>query len=292
MLKVSPWKGVARFGNRGKLNPRYVGPFEILARKCLSDESLNIPPNEIHIDEKLHFVEEPIEVTDWKVQRTRRSRVKLVKMDLPITYTPMVLPFVYVEMFLSMFSRKTVSYYGHLEMARRGGTKGGGGGRRGGRTGRRGGASTNQEVEGSVHTTHTKTEVSQHNAEHMEGDDQQFEFEPAIQAALDREFTRIRKETLPVILEEALRKAKENPNSTPVTEEPVVLPAMGGPILIENVALPARGCDYKAFRGCDPHELTGEKEAADTLDWINGIESTIRLSDCRPDQAVRFSSKH
>ncbi|KAI3745275.1 hypothetical protein L1987_58385 [Smallanthus sonchifolius] len=105
MLKVSPWKGVARFGNRGKLNPRYVGPFEILARvgsvayklklpqelsnvhdtfhvsnlkKCLSDETLIIPPDEIHKDNKLHFVEEPIKVTDWKVQRTRRSRIKLV----------------------------------------------------------------------------------------------------------------------------------------------------------------------------------------------------------------------
>ncbi|KAI3803193.1 hypothetical protein L1987_31342 [Smallanthus sonchifolius] len=109
MLKASPWKGVARFGNRGKLNPRYVGPFEILVRvdpvayklkfpqelsnvhdtfhvsnlkKCLLDETLIIPPDEIHIDNKLHFVEEPIEVTDWKVQKTRRSRVKLVKVRL------------------------------------------------------------------------------------------------------------------------------------------------------------------------------------------------------------------
>ncbi|KAI3776128.1 hypothetical protein L1987_45891 [Smallanthus sonchifolius] len=106
MLKVSPWKGVARFGNRGKLNPRYVGPFEILARvgpvayklklpqelnnvhdtfhvsnlkKCLSDETLIIPPDEIHIDDKLHFIEEPIEISDWKVQKLRRSRIKLVK---------------------------------------------------------------------------------------------------------------------------------------------------------------------------------------------------------------------
>ncbi|KAI3819628.1 hypothetical protein L1987_13469 [Smallanthus sonchifolius] len=106
MLKVSPWKGVARFGNRGKLNPRYVGPFEILARvgpvayklklpqelnnvqdtfhvsnlkKCLSDETLIIPPDEIHIDDKLHFIEQPIEISDWKVQKLRRSRIKLVK---------------------------------------------------------------------------------------------------------------------------------------------------------------------------------------------------------------------
>ncbi|KAI3805220.1 hypothetical protein L1987_27399 [Smallanthus sonchifolius] len=106
MLKVSPWKGVTRFGNRGKLNPRYIRPFEILARvgpvayklkfpqelnnvhdtfhvsnlkKCLSDETLIIPPVEIHIDDKLHFVEEPVEVIDWKVQKTRCSLVKLVK---------------------------------------------------------------------------------------------------------------------------------------------------------------------------------------------------------------------
>ncbi|KAI3744456.1 hypothetical protein L1987_57537 [Smallanthus sonchifolius] len=106
MLKVSPWKGVARFGNRGKLNPRYVEPFEILTRvgpvayklnlpqdlsnvhdtfhvsnlkKCLSDETLIIPPDEIHTYNKLHFVEEPIKVSDWKVHKTRRSRIKLVK---------------------------------------------------------------------------------------------------------------------------------------------------------------------------------------------------------------------
>ncbi|KAI3808226.1 hypothetical protein L1987_24174 [Smallanthus sonchifolius] len=139
------------------------------------------------------------------------------------------------------------------KMARRGGTRGGGGGRRGGRTGRHGGASTNQVIEGSVHTTHTDTV-----------------------------------ETLPAILDEALRKAKESPNTT---EEPVVLPAMGGPNLVENVAPPARGCDYKAFRGCDPPVLTGEKEASNTLDWINGMESTIRLSECRPEQAVMFAAK-
>ncbi|KAI3829976.1 hypothetical protein L1987_04108 [Smallanthus sonchifolius] len=170
-------------------------------------------------------------------------------------------------------------------MARRGETRGSGGGRRGGRTGRRGGTSINQMVEGSVHTTHTDTVVSQHNAEHVEGDDQTFEFEPVVQAAISREFTRLLKETLPAILDEALRKAKENSNVIPAT------PAARGPILVENVAPPTRGCDYKAFRGCDPPELTREKEAAYTLDWINGMESTISLSDCRPDQAVRFAAK-
>nr|GEZ73868.1 putative reverse transcriptase domain-containing protein [Tanacetum cinerariifolium] len=64
MLKVSPWKGVVRFGKREKLNPRYIGPFKVLAKKCLSDEPLAIPLDELHIDDKLRFVEEPVEIMD------------------------------------------------------------------------------------------------------------------------------------------------------------------------------------------------------------------------------------
>ncbi|KAD2805301.1 hypothetical protein E3N88_38678 [Mikania micrantha] len=88
MLKVSPWKGIFRFKKRGKLSPRFVGPFKILERigsvayrlelppelsnihdvfhvsnlkKCLADESLIVPLDEIQIDEKLQFSEEPVE---------------------------------------------------------------------------------------------------------------------------------------------------------------------------------------------------------------------------------------
>ncbi|GJZ23581.1 putative reverse transcriptase domain-containing protein [Tanacetum coccineum] len=91
MLKVSPRKGVIRFGKRGKLNPRYIGPFKILERigpvayklelpeelsnvhstfyisnlkKCLSDESLVIPMKELRLDNKLKFLEEPVEIMD------------------------------------------------------------------------------------------------------------------------------------------------------------------------------------------------------------------------------------
>ncbi|GJR39766.1 hypothetical protein Tco_1215450 [Tanacetum coccineum] len=106
MLKVSPWKGVVRFGKRGKLNPRYIGPFKVLAKvgtiayrlelpqqlsrvhsmfhvsnlkKCKSDEPLAVPLDEIHIDDKLRFVEEPVEILDREVKRLRRSRIPIIK---------------------------------------------------------------------------------------------------------------------------------------------------------------------------------------------------------------------
>nr|GEV16708.1 putative reverse transcriptase domain-containing protein [Tanacetum cinerariifolium] len=106
MLKVSPWKGVVHFSNWGKLNPRYIGPFKVLAKvgtvayrlelpeqlsrvhsmfhvsnlkKCLSDEPLAISLDEVHIDDKLRFVEEPVEVMDCEVKRLNQSRIPIIK---------------------------------------------------------------------------------------------------------------------------------------------------------------------------------------------------------------------
>ncbi|GJS55335.1 putative reverse transcriptase domain-containing protein [Tanacetum coccineum] len=106
MLKVSPWKGVVRFGKRGKLNPRYVGPFKVIERvgevayklelpeelsrvhntfhvsnlkKCHADEPLAVPLDGLNLDDKLHFVEEPVEIVGREVKRLKRSRIPLVK---------------------------------------------------------------------------------------------------------------------------------------------------------------------------------------------------------------------
>nr|GEX53327.1 reverse transcriptase domain-containing protein [Tanacetum cinerariifolium] len=91
MLEVSPWKGIVRFIKRGKLNPRYIGPFKVLAKvgdfaymlelpqelsrvhhtfhvsnlkKFYATEPLVMPLEGVHIDETLHFVEEPVEIIE------------------------------------------------------------------------------------------------------------------------------------------------------------------------------------------------------------------------------------
>ncbi|KAD6796492.1 hypothetical protein E3N88_07388 [Mikania micrantha] len=106
LLKVSPWKGVVRFGKKGKLAPRYVGPFKILERigkvayklelppelsnvhltfhvsnlrKCLADQDLQVPLDDIRVDDTMHFVEKPVEIMDREVKKLKRSRIPIVK---------------------------------------------------------------------------------------------------------------------------------------------------------------------------------------------------------------------
>ncbi|GJW67235.1 putative reverse transcriptase domain-containing protein [Tanacetum coccineum] len=81
MLKVSPWKGVVRFDKRGKLNPRYVGPFKVLEKvgECHANEPLAVLLDGLNLDDKLHFVEEPLEIMGCEVKWLKRSRIPLVK---------------------------------------------------------------------------------------------------------------------------------------------------------------------------------------------------------------------
>ncbi|GJZ86347.1 putative reverse transcriptase domain-containing protein [Tanacetum coccineum] len=106
LLKVSPWKGAVRFGKRGKLSPCYIGPFKIIARvghvaytlelpkelkgihstfhvlnlkKCLVEGDVVVSMEEIQLDDKLHMIEEPIEIVDKEVTRLKQSRIPIVK---------------------------------------------------------------------------------------------------------------------------------------------------------------------------------------------------------------------
>nr|GFC26916.1 putative reverse transcriptase domain-containing protein [Tanacetum cinerariifolium] len=82
MLKVSPWKQVVRFGKRGKLNPRVHNTFHVSnLKKCHADEPLAVPLNGLHVDDKLHFVKELVEIMDRKVKWLKQSRIPLVKVQ-------------------------------------------------------------------------------------------------------------------------------------------------------------------------------------------------------------------
>ncbi|GKG01698.1 hypothetical protein Tco_0306403, partial [Tanacetum coccineum] len=48
-------------------------------KKCLSDESIIIPLEEIQVDDKLHFVEEPLEIMGWEIKKLKRSDILIVK---------------------------------------------------------------------------------------------------------------------------------------------------------------------------------------------------------------------
>ncbi|GJW69048.1 hypothetical protein Tco_0123472 [Tanacetum coccineum] len=105
-LKVTPWKGVVRFGKKGKLAPRYVGPFEIFERislvayrlrlpeeltsvhdtfhvsnlkKCLADANLHVLLDVIKVDKTLRFVEEPVKIMDREIKKLKRKKIALVK---------------------------------------------------------------------------------------------------------------------------------------------------------------------------------------------------------------------
>ncbi|GKA27411.1 putative reverse transcriptase domain-containing protein [Tanacetum coccineum] len=76
MLKVSPWKGVVRFGKRGKLNPRYVGPFKVLAKVESVAYKLEIPQELSRVHSTFH---EPVEIMDREVKWLKQSRIPIVK---------------------------------------------------------------------------------------------------------------------------------------------------------------------------------------------------------------------
>ncbi|GJR08339.1 putative reverse transcriptase domain-containing protein [Tanacetum coccineum] len=109
MLKVSPWKGVVRFGKRGKLNPRYVGPFKVLGKvgevayklelpeelsrvhntfhvsnlkKCYADEPLAVPLDGLHFDARLNLLRKTVYVGTCKTEFKKKYPVEIVDREV------------------------------------------------------------------------------------------------------------------------------------------------------------------------------------------------------------------
>ncbi|KAJ8768807.1 hypothetical protein K2173_023711 [Erythroxylum novogranatense] len=105
-LKVSPWRGVLRFGKKGKLSPRYIGPFEIIERigplayrlalpsemaqihnvfhvsmlrRYRSDPTYVIPTQEIEVSNNLSYVEEPVKIIDYQNKQLRNRVIPMEK---------------------------------------------------------------------------------------------------------------------------------------------------------------------------------------------------------------------
>ena len=107
-LRVSPTKGVQRFGIKGKLAPRYIGPFEIIEtcgpvayrirlpsqlaaihdvfhvsqlKKCIKVPTEFLEPHDIEVEPDLYYAEYPIKILDTKERSTRREKVKMYKIQ-------------------------------------------------------------------------------------------------------------------------------------------------------------------------------------------------------------------
>ena len=105
-LKMSPMKGVMRFGKKGKLDPRYIGPFEVksrvgevayrlvlppelsrihpvfhvsMLRKYISDPSHVLQPQAVEISEDLTYEEYPVAIVDRQVHQLRTKEIPMVK---------------------------------------------------------------------------------------------------------------------------------------------------------------------------------------------------------------------
>ncbi|KAL0544226.1 hypothetical protein IC582_019339 [Cucumis melo] len=105
-LKLSPWRGVIRFGRKGKLSPRYIGPYQItegvglapyklelpielarihdvfhvsMLRKYMPDPSHVLQEQPVELKEDLSYVEEPVQILDRKEQVLRNKTIPLIK---------------------------------------------------------------------------------------------------------------------------------------------------------------------------------------------------------------------
>ncbi|KAI3808712.1 hypothetical protein L1987_24670 [Smallanthus sonchifolius] len=108
------------------------------------------------------------------------------------------------------------------------------------------------------------------------------QLEPEVRDAIAREVVLTLKNVLPDLLSEALKKIKEDDEGN---HEEKVYDSDGDEI---KMGSSNRGCTYKGFKDGDPPKFDGNKDSVATLEWVERMNAVINISECRPDQAVKY----
>ncbi|GJR32304.1 putative reverse transcriptase domain-containing protein, partial [Tanacetum coccineum] len=277
LLKVSPWKGVVRFGKKGKLAPRFVGPFEIVEKnlkKCLADPTLQVPLDEIQVDAKLNFVEEPVEILERVFKKLKRSRIAIVKVRWNSKDGPeftweredlMKLKYLHLFSDIMLPRMRTRSAGRPVVELRGGGTSGRVG--RGGEKGRgpRGRANEGVEgVNGSVEGVNRGVGGAS-------------DFLTIIAQQLQN--------LLPAMLAQVGNQGNVgNQNGNVVNEN--VQENVGNMLVNGNRV----GCSYKEFLACNPKEYDGKGGVVVLTRWIEKMKSVQDMSGCSIDQKVKYTT--
>ncbi|GJS54393.1 retrotransposon protein, putative, ty3-gypsy subclass [Tanacetum coccineum] len=307
LLKVSHWKGVVRFGKKGKVAPRFVGPFEIIERigpvtyrlrltqelssihntfhvsnlkKCLADPTLHVPLEEIQVDAKLNFVEEPVEILGREIKKLKRSIIPIVKVRWNSKRGPeftweredqMKLKY-YSSLFKIMPLMMTTRNAGRQTAAARGGRTGGQTGRRGGRTreqtGRCGGQTSERGDRGSGRGNRPKGGV-----------DEVPNFSTVITQQLQ--------DLLPTIVTQ-VGDHINNQGINGSRSDNAVDDSIHEVDKNVNVNNGQSGCSYKEFAACKLKEFDGKGGKVAYTRWVEKMEAVHDISGCRDHQKVKY----
>ncbi|KAD6453182.1 hypothetical protein E3N88_07887 [Mikania micrantha] len=158
---------------------------------------------------------------------------------------------------------------------------------------RRGRPPKNKKQTEEVPVNNEETEV---NIE-RENEEEELRLEPVVVNAIYVEVRKILKDILPPDRTKAKKETtKEGPNDEGDKVNSANKEQDEDEVLIINVkgkgsgTKGPKGCDYKAFKGCNPPPFDGKKDAVATCHWISAMEAVIDISECRVDQAVKFAA--
>ncbi|GJY36182.1 putative reverse transcriptase domain-containing protein, partial [Tanacetum coccineum] len=293
LLKVSPWKGVVCFGKKGKLAPRFVGPFEIIdkvspvayrldlleelndvhdtfhvlnLKKCLADPTLKVPLDEIQVDAKLNFVEEPVEILDREFKKLKRSRIAIVKVrwnskrGLEFTW-----------------EREDQMKLKYPHLFRDEGERVGRGGR--GRRPREGNDERVDELNGQGNDqglgANGGVEGVNGNVKGANGG------APDFSTIIAQQLQNL----LPAMLAQVSNRGNVgNQNGNVVNEN---VQENVGNVLVNGNRV---GCSYKEFLACNPKEYDGKGGVVVLTRWIKKMENVQDMSGCSNDQKVKYTA--